>query len=194
MTDPCFAQIGTGFTNDQGDKTGVSSQELAPAGIILDAELTLATPERLWLSTGLRALDHAVGTCVHFGSSASHSRWRLSCREFVPPDRPHSHQVPLLRRHRRIVHVLAEVEGEPPRYRFATEAPGSCLDVPLAAQGRETHVCCPIRILYSGALGSLQCPWIVSLPRSQARCEVRHPARDYLCKRQRALFCLVLWY
>ena len=39
----------------------MASAELAPAGIILDAELTLATPERLWLSTGLRALDHAVG-------------------------------------------------------------------------------------------------------------------------------------
>ena len=27
---------------------GVGSHELAPAGVILDAELTLATPERLW--------------------------------------------------------------------------------------------------------------------------------------------------
>ncbi|KAF8161165.1 alcohol dehydrogenase IV [Crassisporium funariophilum] len=52
--------IGAGFTNEDGQKVAVSSQELAPAGIILDAELTLATPERLWLSTGIRALDHAV--------------------------------------------------------------------------------------------------------------------------------------
>jgi len=52
--------IGAGFTNDEGQKVAVSSQELAPAGIILDAELTLATPERLWLSTGVRALDHSV--------------------------------------------------------------------------------------------------------------------------------------
>ncbi|TFK22557.1 alcohol dehydrogenase IV [Coprinopsis marcescibilis] len=52
--------IGAGFTNDEGHKVAVSSQELAPAGIILDAELTLATPERLWLSTGIRSLDHAV--------------------------------------------------------------------------------------------------------------------------------------
>ena len=29
-------------------KVAVSAQELAPAGIILDAKLTLATPERLW--------------------------------------------------------------------------------------------------------------------------------------------------
>lgn len=41
-------QVGAGFTNDDGVKVAVSSQELAPAGIILDAELTLATPERLW--------------------------------------------------------------------------------------------------------------------------------------------------
>jgi len=51
---------GAGYTNEQGMKVAVSAQELAPAGIILDAELTLATPERLWLSTGIRALDHAV--------------------------------------------------------------------------------------------------------------------------------------
>ncbi|EPS94150.1 hypothetical protein FOMPIDRAFT_1063307 [Fomitopsis schrenkii] len=52
--------IGAGYTNEEGKKVAVSSPQLAPAGIILDAELTLATPERLWLSTGLRAVDHAV--------------------------------------------------------------------------------------------------------------------------------------
>ncbi|KAK0185847.1 alcohol dehydrogenase IV [Armillaria mellea] len=52
--------IGAGYTNDQGQKVVVSSKRLVPAGIILDAELTLPTPERLWLSTGIRALDHAV--------------------------------------------------------------------------------------------------------------------------------------
>ncbi|KAH9914025.1 iron-containing alcohol dehydrogenase [Fomitopsis serialis] len=52
--------IGAGYTNEEGKKVAVSSPQLAPAGIILDAELTLATPERLWLSTGMRAVDHAV--------------------------------------------------------------------------------------------------------------------------------------
>ncbi|KAK0458616.1 alcohol dehydrogenase IV [Desarmillaria tabescens] len=52
--------IGAGYTNDQGQKAVVSSRRLVPAGIILDAEFTLPTPERLWLSTGIRALDHAV--------------------------------------------------------------------------------------------------------------------------------------
>jgi alcohol dehydrogenase class IV len=38
--------------------------DLPPAAVILDAELTLSTPERLWLSTGIRALDHAVGRSI----------------------------------------------------------------------------------------------------------------------------------
>lgn len=53
-------QIGAGYTDEQGNKVAVSSHEIIPAGIILDAELTLATPERLWLSTGIKSLDHAV--------------------------------------------------------------------------------------------------------------------------------------
>ncbi|KAF9464993.1 alcohol dehydrogenase IV [Collybia nuda] len=56
------SSIGAGYTDDNGQKVAVSSQDLAPAGIILDAELTLPTPERLWLSTGIRALDHTVET------------------------------------------------------------------------------------------------------------------------------------
>ncbi|PCH43472.1 alcohol dehydrogenase IV [Wolfiporia cocos MD-104 SS10] len=52
--------VGAGFTSEEGKKVAVSNPQLAPAGIILDAELTLATPERLWLSTGMRAVDHAV--------------------------------------------------------------------------------------------------------------------------------------
>lgn len=54
--------VGAGYTDETGHKASVSSPYLAPAGIILDAELTLPTPERLWLSTGIRALDHAVET------------------------------------------------------------------------------------------------------------------------------------
>ncbi|KAF7331652.1 ATP-dependent DNA helicase PIF1 [Mycena kentingensis (nom. inval.)] len=52
--------IGAGYTDETGAKVAVSHQQLAPAGIILDAELTLATPTRLWTSTGIRAVDHCV--------------------------------------------------------------------------------------------------------------------------------------
>ena len=43
-------------------KGGVVHPRLTPRCAILDPELTLPTPERLWLSTGIRALDHAVET------------------------------------------------------------------------------------------------------------------------------------
>ncbi|KZW00315.1 alcohol dehydrogenase IV [Exidia glandulosa HHB12029] len=52
--------IGAGYTDESGNKVAVSNAALAPSGVILDAELTLPTPERLWLSTGMRAMDHAV--------------------------------------------------------------------------------------------------------------------------------------
>jgi alcohol dehydrogenase class IV len=49
-----------GFTSEQGKKTGVSSAALVPRVIIYDAELTRSTPDRLWLSSGMRAVDHAI--------------------------------------------------------------------------------------------------------------------------------------
>lgn len=51
-----------GFTSDDGKKTGVSDPNNTPKAIIYDPELSLHTPLRLWLSTGIRALDHAIET------------------------------------------------------------------------------------------------------------------------------------
>ena len=51
---------GAGFTDESGMKAGMRDPGLMPAAVIYDAELTLATPMELWLSTGIRALDHAV--------------------------------------------------------------------------------------------------------------------------------------
>ena len=51
---------GAGYTNDRGDKAGLRDARMMPAAVIYDAELTLTTPMELWLSTGIRALDHAV--------------------------------------------------------------------------------------------------------------------------------------
>ena len=39
-----------------------SGREIGPAAVILDPAITLATPMPLWLSTGVRAIDHAVET------------------------------------------------------------------------------------------------------------------------------------
>jgi len=51
---------GAGFTNEAGDKAGMRDPRLMVETVIYDAELTLGTPLDLWLSTGIRALDHAV--------------------------------------------------------------------------------------------------------------------------------------
>src|SRR5690348_9864812 len=51
---------GAGYTNEAGDKAGMRDPRQAVAAVIYDAELTLMTPLQLWLSTGIRALDHAV--------------------------------------------------------------------------------------------------------------------------------------
>jgi alcohol dehydrogenase class IV len=43
-------------------KSGVAGNRLTPRVVILDPEITVHTPARLWLSTGIRALDHATET------------------------------------------------------------------------------------------------------------------------------------
>lgn len=52
---------GGGVTSDQtGLKAGVIDPRLQPRIVINDPELTLETPNWLWISTGIRAVDHAV--------------------------------------------------------------------------------------------------------------------------------------
>ena len=43
-------------------KSGVSDPRLAPRTVLNDPELTVATPDWLWVATGMRALDHAIET------------------------------------------------------------------------------------------------------------------------------------
>ena len=51
---------GAGFTDETGTKGGMRDADLLPDAVVYDAELTLGTPMGLWLSTGIRALDHAI--------------------------------------------------------------------------------------------------------------------------------------
>jgi alcohol dehydrogenase class IV len=58
-----------GVTNEERRaKTGFADTRVAPRSVILDARLTLATPLRLWLSSGIRSLDHAVETLYAAGA------------------------------------------------------------------------------------------------------------------------------
>lgn len=45
-------------------KVGVASPALRPAAVFYDAQLALRTPLQLWLTTGIRAVDHAVETLL----------------------------------------------------------------------------------------------------------------------------------
>jgi maleylacetate reductase len=45
-------------------KRSVFDRRAAPRVVVLDPQLTLATPERLWLGSGIRAVDHAVETVL----------------------------------------------------------------------------------------------------------------------------------
>ena len=53
-----------GVTDDSTRvKSGVSDPRLQPRTVINDPALTLATPDWLWVATGMRALDHAIESC-----------------------------------------------------------------------------------------------------------------------------------
>ena len=54
-----------GFTNADGQKTMVVAPELVPQVVIYDSVFGKETPQELWLSTGIRALDHAVELLYH---------------------------------------------------------------------------------------------------------------------------------
>jgi maleylacetate reductase len=50
-----------GVTDEEaGRKSGFADTGAVPQVVVLDPEATVFTPEKLWLSTGIRALDHAI--------------------------------------------------------------------------------------------------------------------------------------
>ena len=58
-----------GFTTESDhEKVGLRGDALIPAVVLFDAQLSLHTPLELWLSTGIRAVDHAVETLYASGS------------------------------------------------------------------------------------------------------------------------------
>jgi len=64
-----------GYTNEQGVKTGLFAPETVPSVIIYDSKFALETPQELWLSTGLRAVDHAMELMYHPDASEL-TRWQ----------------------------------------------------------------------------------------------------------------------
>lgn len=56
---------GGGYTKADGVKTGFMAPEMGVKAIFYDPEFARYTPQRLWLATGMRAVDHAVETFYH---------------------------------------------------------------------------------------------------------------------------------
>ena len=57
--------MGAGYTNEAGKKTLIMDPKLQAAVIIYDSQFVLETPPRLWLSTAIRSLDHAIELLYH---------------------------------------------------------------------------------------------------------------------------------
>lgn len=62
-----------GGTNNETQLKHVFSDPIkGPSLVILDADLTVTTPDSVWLSTGIRAVDHCVETmCSLVGNTAA---------------------------------------------------------------------------------------------------------------------------
>jgi alcohol dehydrogenase class IV len=56
---------GAGYTDKTGLKTGVAHPKLAPKVVLYDSTFALETPPWLFLSTGMRAMDHAMELMYH---------------------------------------------------------------------------------------------------------------------------------
>ena len=55
-----FSDLGGSTDSRFGTKQGYTGAFIGAAAVILDPRITVHTPARLWLSTGVRAVDHAV--------------------------------------------------------------------------------------------------------------------------------------
>ncbi|KAL8996866.1 MAG: hypothetical protein Q9169_003718 [Polycauliona sp. 2 TL-2023] len=52
--------LGAGYTDETGTKSTVAHPRLIPQVILYDSTFAKETPQKLWLSTGIRSLDHSV--------------------------------------------------------------------------------------------------------------------------------------
>lgn len=55
-----FSDLGGATDPSRGVKDAYTARLVAPRSVILDPRICVHTPEWLWLSTGVRALDHAI--------------------------------------------------------------------------------------------------------------------------------------
>ena len=134
-----FSNLGGCTDPERKIKDGYVGREIGGLSVILDPQITLHTPEWLWLSTGIRAVDHAVesicstapiplvdATCLHalklFGQSLRRNREspedleaRLDCQLATWLASSGINRVPYGASHG-IGHALGAVAGVPHGY------------------------------------------------------------------------------
>ncbi|PVH92624.1 putative Maleylacetate reductase [Periconia macrospinosa] len=66
---------GGGYTKVDGVKVGFRAPEMGVSAIFYDPEFARYTPKDLWLSTGMRAMDHAVECMYH--PSSTEVPWKV---------------------------------------------------------------------------------------------------------------------
>ena len=69
---------GGGYTNSDGVKVGFIAPGMGVYAIFYDPSYSKYTPTRLWLATGMRAIDHAVEACYH--PYATEMPWKAMAR------------------------------------------------------------------------------------------------------------------
>ena len=144
------SQTSAGFTNEKGHKSGLQAMELGPAAIILDAELTLPTPERLWYLALVQFADVSLLTvgsrpvCGHWIMllvSRLHllhpSTSYIKFREPLPCRVPRTPSISLLWSYQGSVHVPTSIKGTPTEHRDSPEITDSGLEEHVAFSTRE---------------------------------------------------------
>ncbi|KAL8756540.1 MAG: hypothetical protein Q9199_002866 [Rusavskia elegans] len=69
--------LGAGYTDEKGTKVTVAHPRLIPQVILYDSTFAKETPPKLWLSTGIRSLDHTVELLYY--PTASEAPTKQSC-------------------------------------------------------------------------------------------------------------------
>ncbi|MDE3076525.1 MAG: iron-containing alcohol dehydrogenase [Chloroflexota bacterium] len=90
------AELGptAGVTEEDGQKRGRRDASLLPSSVIYDGQLALHTPMELWLSTGMRALDHAVESILAEGEHPFSDTMSLEAIRRLFASLPAAHEQP----------------------------------------------------------------------------------------------------
>jgi alcohol dehydrogenase class IV len=89
-----FNTLSGAYDEDLRQKQGYQHALMAPLSVVLDPQIVRHTPAWLWLSTGIRAVDHAVETLVSPYSNAYYDGLAESGLKLLAAALPKTHRDP----------------------------------------------------------------------------------------------------